>query len=177
MSRLKKLMIDTVLSQLVAQRVTSVKEICDITGRGDSTVYRWLSGQSEPEFSEMVALMRSVSSPEVRRALVDTFTKELPVRVEWLNDDATLHRDADTKARHDAMDLAVLAMASLVRVLVQQRPTLHGGQLDQTGREETIELIDAAMTHLGNCKVVMQGQLPAYSGRRKAKPLPRRHDG
>ena len=165
--RLTPVLISQVLSQLVAQKVTSVREIADVTQRGESTVYRWLSGQSEPEFSEMVTLMRSVSSSKVRKRLVDTFTKELPVRVHWLNDDATLSHSAKDQDHHDAVDLAVLAMASLVRVLVTQRPALRGKELDEQAKAETIELIEVAERHLDNCRAALEAQ----PGRKKAKPL------
>ena len=162
------MVISQVLSELVHQKVTSVKEIADVTGRGESTVYRWLAGQSEPEFSEMVTLMRSVASPKVRKRLVDTFIKELPVQVEWLNDaDGALSPTATSQQRMDAVDLAVLAMASLVRVLIAQRPSLRGKELDDKDREETVELIEAAERHLDNCRMA----LLAKGGRRKAHPI------
>ena len=51
-------MLARTLQRLIARNLTSAREIGELTGKAPSTVYRWISGASEPDFNSVRLLLK-----------------------------------------------------------------------------------------------------------------------
>jgi hypothetical protein len=76
-------MIADVLRKITYDGLTNVREIAELTGRGESTVYRWINGESQPDFTNIRTLANGLSSKAARQRLVDLFTQAMPVTIQW----------------------------------------------------------------------------------------------
>ena len=63
-------MFGSIVCQLLDQKLTTLKELEEVTGRGTSTVYRWKNGESEPHYTDMRLLIRHLGSPDARRSIL-----------------------------------------------------------------------------------------------------------
>lgn len=159
-------MISEVLQDLVDHHLTTVRELAEITGRGESTVYRWLSRESQPNFEDMRTLARKLSNDHARRRLIDLFTSGLPVVVEWMDHaDPSLATDSEASAEV-AMDQSLAALDNLSAVLVQQRRMIQQGVTKETAGT-TLPLINDTIRHLTASRNILMEQLPSSF---KARP-------
>lgn len=161
-------MISALLQKLVNQNQTSVRELCELTGRGESTIYRWLSHESQPTYRDVELIVRKVANPHAREQLVCLLLAGLPVVVEWLEGTERHEDEMDAPAGDVTFRLTLNALQQLTRVLDQQRRMLHGGTMDEDGVMQVVGLIDEAVRNLTSTKAVLIGQVPR---RRRARPF------
>ncbi len=161
-------MISALLQKLINQNLSSVREISEITGRGESTIYRWLGGESHPTYRDVELIVRKVANPHAREQLVCLLLAGLPVVVEWLEGAERADEQADLPAEDVTFRLTLNAMQHLTRVLDQERHLRHGGQMDHHAMMELIGLIDEVIRNLTATKAVLVDQVPR---RRRARPL------
>ncbi len=64
-------MIAMVIRRLLDAKLTTVKELEEVTGRGTSTIYRWLNGESEPQYSDVRLIVRHMRDPEAQRTTLN----------------------------------------------------------------------------------------------------------
>ncbi len=141
-------MIGPVLRGLVERGVLSVREIEEVTGRGESTVYRWLSGRTRPDYLDVRAMLE-LTGPDVRRELLGALLQDLPVTLIWHEAEA----DADTPPGADevvqrAMDRSVEALRGMTELLAEERELLNQGGVT---REHCVQLaarVDAIVQQL-----------------------------
>ncbi len=122
-------MLAKTLQQLIDKEATSAKEIGELTGVATSTVYRWVSGESEPDFNSIRILLRHLKHQEAQRAILSVFTANTGfyfsyIEVELdLNDDGVVdHRDALTAAI-EAVHGAGVSVSRLREILVDREIT------------------------------------------------------
>ena len=95
-------MIGQLLGELTEKRLTSVNEIARATGRGESTVYRWINGDSRPDYGSIRKLISGLGDAEAKRRLVEHFTSALAIAVivaEEDEDDSPMARPMDERVR------------------------------------------------------------------------------
>lgn len=162
-------MLSALLQKLIDEHRVSVREICELTGRGESTVYRWVSGESQPTYRDIELLVRRVSDPIAREQLVCLMLMGLPVVVEWLEgaERDALQGEGDEKNTMFAMSLT--AMRHLTTLLDRERHMLHSSSIREGEVWEMGRLIDEIIRNLTATKSVLVSQHPP---RRKARPLP-----
>ena len=66
-------MIAPALQHLIDLKLTSAREISELTGVATSTVYRWAAGQSQPDFDAIRRLVRRLPNPRAQEALIQAF--------------------------------------------------------------------------------------------------------
>ena len=157
-------MLSLILRQLIEKKLTTVSEIVELTGRGETTVYRWVNGQSQPDFDDMRRLIRRLPKQSARQAILGFFTSDLPVAIEWLNDDIELIAGLGSDERHQAFDLSLLALESMVDILNEIRPD---GQSTQA-YVEALSHIEVVLRYMTLARRALIEQIEQ---RKKAKPL------
>jgi len=142
-------MLGDLLRKLVDDRLTSAKELERATGRGASTVYRWMAGQSQPDLGDVEKMLTGMESYEARRKLLGHILRDTPVRVEWLDAEEGARAATTSKARTDALDMSLTSLRLVADVLRRQRDALHNGRR-MAGEEyaETVGMIEQAIHHL-----------------------------
>ena len=151
-------MLEAYIRHLVEHDLTSVNEIEEITGRGTSTVYRWISGESEPHYGDVRALVRGLAKPEARRTLVGLLASDLPVIVTWLSADAPAP-ELETElqgAGHDALEKALLALDYITDGLAQGHQAIRQQALPADRYTRLVELIDHAIHNLTTSKNLLK---------------------
>lgn len=89
-------MIADVLKKITYEGATNVHEIAEVTGRGESTVYRWINGESQPDFASICKLANHLPSVSARQQLLDYFTQSMPVAVHWIAEEDMESADQPT---------------------------------------------------------------------------------
>lgn len=148
-------MIADTLKHLVEHDLTNHKEIQLITGRGASTVYRWLSGESEPQFHDVRLLVRQLKDPEARRKLVLLLSADLPVTIKWQEDERNLElltMEGRREAAHEAIDASLLALECLTHLLSESREAMRSNELTTEAGTRIIDLSENAIRQLTVCK-------------------------
>src|ERR1041384_5620406 len=67
-------MLAKTLSMLLDDRLTTAREIGELTGVAPSTVYRWGRGESQPDFDSIRLLVRHLKNPRAVEAILCAFT-------------------------------------------------------------------------------------------------------
>ncbi|MBI1336298.1 MAG: hypothetical protein GC164_04980 [Phycisphaera sp.] len=165
-------MLAKLLKSLINKGLVTVTEIAQVTGRAQSTVYRWVNDESKPEFEDIRLLVRRLSHTDARKSLLRFFTSDLPVIVTWMTDEKQLDPeslpDVGTGTR-EALDLSLLALDSLSQVLIDQRRALQEGRLDWVECDETCQHLDNAIEYLSVSKQLFRRQaLRRKPARRRA---------
>ena len=159
-------MLNLVLRQLIEKKLTTVREIVELTGRGETTVYRWVNGKTQPDFDDMRRLLRHLPDHTARQAILSFFTSDLPVEIEWLSDDIDLVPGVGDKEKHHAFDLSLLALECMVDILGHVRHDTRNEALSSEANTEALAHIEAVMRYmtLARRALVEQGEQ-----RKKAK--------
>jgi len=156
-------MLANTLQHLVQDKLVTVREMAELTGRGESTVYRWISGESQPDFEEVRLLTRRLKNAEARRRLAEMFTSGMPVTVEWRTDVEDITEGEQRGEPAEAMDAGLAALRDVTDVLEQERDMMRSGQVAESAAVRTIASIDAAIRHL----LVSKGILVRHRTRRR----------
>ena len=162
-------MLSALLQKLIDDHRTSVREICELTGRGESTVYRWLAGESQPTYRDIELLVRQVKDPMAREQLVCLMLMGLPVVVEWLEGAERDQIKRSTDDKNTVFLLTLDAMKQVTTLLDLERKLITGGAMRESDVLEMVNLINDTVRHLTATKAVLVAQNPA---RRRARPLP-----
>ena len=99
-------MLAATLEQLIEQKLTSVDEIGELTGVASSTVYRWIAGQSQPDFETIRLLVRHIRNSDAQRALLTAFTAGTAWQMRYLHENLDVNHDGRVDA-NDALDASI----------------------------------------------------------------------
>ncbi|QQE12892.1 hypothetical protein JD969_05370 [Planctomycetota bacterium] len=162
-------MIAECLRQLLDRKIITVKEIEEATGRGNSTIYRWLENKSHPDINDYVTLIHRIEDQRVRAALLDAITSNLPVSIHWIDD----HDEANTNHIpgnfiDDAKQQTIQAMQTMLKILETLEQTNSNERLSTQACTDINESINTNISILTHIKQ----DLSRHAGRRrKARPL------
>ena len=155
-------MIAMVIRRLLDAKLTTVKELEEVTGRGTSTIYRWLNGESEPQYSDVRLIVRHMRDPEAQRTMVSLLASDLPVVVKWTNDDDFTVQDeaGQTHDGHEVLDRTLLALDCLTHVLSEQNEAIHKQKVTEESFANLITMMDQTIRHLTASKNMLQRYYP-----------------
>lgn len=165
-------MFSEALRHLLEKNLTTRKEIQDVTGRGASTIYRWLNAETEPQYHDIRSLVRRMQNPEARRTLVGLLTGGLPVTIKWLEDDVTPNvstKELRDEASEHALDASLLALECISELLVEEREAMRQKSISTEKAAHVIELCDEVIRQL---TVVKNTAVAVISTENKATPPP-----
>ncbi|MEQ9455110.1 MAG: helix-turn-helix domain-containing protein [Phycisphaeraceae bacterium] len=139
------------LQSLIDRQRTSVTEVSELAGVSTSTVYRWLSGQSRPDFDSIRLLLRHLPSKEAQEALLAVFaggTQWQFVRVEM---DLDYNRDGRVDLK-DAVDAAIAA----VRDAADSLARLSTADAVPPSAEEMVSVVSKLQQVVGSCTIAQR---------------------
>lgn len=150
-----------IIRYLLDNKLTTIKEIEEVTGRGSSTVYRWINDESDPHHTDMRLLIRHLRNPEARRAVLNELTSDLPIVINWIADDAAA--EAGTGAErdgHEVIERSLLALDCLTHALSEGNEALRRKELTKDAYVKLVSLVDETIRHLTASKNMLQRYAP-----------------
>lgn len=159
-------MLAKTLKRIVDKNFTSAKEISELTGVSQSTVYRWIAGQSQPDFDSVRLLVRLLPDARAQKELILTFAAGTDWHVTKMELELDVNADGKIDAE-DALDASCNALKTSSDTLLAIREASKGKILTS---DETLELI-AALNHTVRHCTITQRILVDMSEQRKKRKL------
>jgi AcrR family transcriptional regulator len=158
-------MFKTTLQMLIDQGATSAREVAELAGVSTSTVYRWVSGQSQPDFDSVRLLIRHLPNRKAQQALLDV----LITGTCWQLSHAELDLDVNHDGRidtDDALDASVEAVRCAAESLATVRDANRGQSLSA---DQTLRLIALLNDVVRQCTITQRVLVELSEARRKRK--------
>lgn len=133
-------MIDLVLRRMIDEKLTTVQELGDLTGVAPSTVYRWMAGQSEPDYKQLRMLL--VHLPNVRAQ--ELVLQALTAGTHWRAESEKVELDVNNDGRidgFDALDVAIQSVQDSTDSLGRIRETCRTGKITREEVEKISDLL------------------------------------
>ena len=159
-------MLAKTFKRIIDKQFTSAKEISELTGVSQSTVYRWIAGQSQPDFDSVRLLVRLLPDTRAQKALLTAFTAGSDWHVTHMNLELDVNADGRVDA-DDALDASCQALKSSSDTLLSIREASKGKVLSS---DESLELISLLNHTVRHCTIT-QRILVDLSEQRKRRKL------
>ena len=160
-------MLAKTLARMIDSHLTNAKEIGELTGVAPSTVYRWVRGESQPDFDAIRLLVRHLKKPEAVEALLSAFIAGTAWSYHNLDAELDVNRDGAIDAS-DALDASIEAVRAASRSLAQVREACRDGLLERDAVIELIALLNDVIRH---CSVTQQVLVHMSESRPRRKLL------
>jgi transcriptional regulator with XRE-family HTH domain len=160
-------MLTKTLNRMIQKNQTTAREISEMAGVSTSTVYRWIAGQSQPDFDSIRLLVRHLPNKKAQESILNAFT--MGTSWQFTCPDVELDVNADGKIdAADALDASIGAVHSSAENLKQLRAAFRDGMANS---EQILELIHLLQTTAGHCTITQQVlvHLSEKNKRRKLK--------
>lgn len=160
-------MLTKTLNRMIRLKQTTAREIAEMAGVSTSTVYRWIAGQSQPDFDSIRLLVRHLPNKKAQESLLSVFT--MGTAWQFASPDLELDVNADGKIdAADALDASIHAVHSSAENLRQLRHAFRDGMANS---EQVLELIHLLQNTAGHCMITQQVlvHLSEKNKRRKLK--------
>ena len=132
-------MIDKTLQHLIEQKLTSAREISELAGVSTSTVYRWIAGESQPDFNSIRLLLRHMRLPQAQEGLLSAFAAGTDWQFVHNDHDLDVNDDGNVDA-DDALDASIASMKAAAQSLEKVRTASRDGALTS---EQTLRLLSS----------------------------------
>ena len=159
-------MLATTLQRMIDQKLTSAREMGDLAGVSTSTVYRWIAGQSQPDFDAVRLLVRHLPDPKAQEALLSVMTAGTDWNLAHLKMELDLNDDGRIDAQ-DALDASITAVRHAAESLGELRAQCHDGNTPDA--ESTLALISTLNEAVKHCTISQRVLLAMSEQRRKRK--------
>jgi len=139
-------MLNETLQRIIDEERTTAREIGELTGKAPSTVYRWISGKSEPDFNSIRLLVRHLPDKTAQQAIISVFVAGTPWQV--------VHEDVELDVNHDgsvntedALDAAIHSTKSSGESLQQIRSACKSGSVTPDAVLTVVAHLDEVISH------------------------------
>ena len=154
-----------IIRHLLDDKQTTIKEIEEVTGRGSSTIYRWINDESDPHHTDMRLLIRHLQNPGARRTILGLLTADLPVVINWITDDSVTDTDTGTdtdiaRGGHEVIDRSLIALDCLTHALSEGNDALRRKELTKESYVKLLSLVDETIHHLTTSKNMLEKYAP-----------------
>ena len=157
-------MFGPIIRHLLDNKLTTIKEIEEVTGRGSSTVYRWINDESDPHHTDMRLLIRHMTNPEARRTILSLLTADLPIVINWITDHPTPddagNDTAADRGGHEVLDRSLIALDCLTHALSEGNDALRRQTLTKESYIKLVSLVDETIHNLTTSKNLLQKYAP-----------------
>lgn len=161
-------MIGRTLQLIIDQGLSTVEEISEIAGVAPSTVYRWMSGESEPAFNTITMLLRQLPNPQAQAHLVHACL----VGSSWHGYETSGDLDVNADGHIDvldALDLSIDSVNTASQTLNEVRNLGRDGKFTQKDADHLIEMLRQLMHQCTITQKVLV-RLSSEPTRKRAKP-------
>ena len=156
-------MLAKTLQQIIEDKLTTAREIGELAGVSTSTVYRWVAGESQPDFNSIRLLLRHLPHPDAQEAILSSFA----AGTSWLFTRSELELDVN-KDGHIDVDDALEAAIATVKAAGESLENVHtaskSGAMDADDTLHTIALLNRAVSQ---CTVTQRILVELSEQRRK----------
>jgi transcriptional regulator with XRE-family HTH domain len=111
-------MIGDLLRRLTDEQLTSIHEIAKLTGRGESTIYRWIAGDSRPDYGSIQKLVAGLKDRQAKQLIVEDMTRTLPLAMVWVDGPEGASPDLTSEQRLRGCIESIDHIAQAVRILM-----------------------------------------------------------
>jgi len=150
-----------IIRHLLDTKQTTIKEIEEVTGRGSSTIYRWINDESDPHHNDMRLLIRHMKNPDARRNILDLLTSDLPVVINWIADESMTDVDTgDDRGGHEVIERSLIALDCLTHALSAGNDALRRKELTKDSYVKLLSLVNETIHHLTASKNMLNKYAP-----------------
>jgi len=167
MSHSKQPILSRTLSEVVRKKWTSARELADLAGVSTSTVYRWIAGESQPDFDSVRLLLRHLPNRNAQEAVLGAFCSGSGWSFSFQEGDLDINHDGKIDAE-DALDAAIQTVQHAASALKQTRSAAREDKLDA---EQALQLIQTLNLTTRHCAVVQQVLIAVAEEQGKRKKL------
>jgi predicted DNA-binding transcriptional regulator AlpA len=156
-------MFGTIIRMLLDDKLTTINEIEEVTGRASSTIYRWMNGESEPHATDVRLLVRHMKSEQARRKLISVLASDLPVVISWVEDvehEAQEDESADRLEGTEVLDRSLLALDCLSHALSEGNDAIRKQELSRESYVKLVTLVDETIRHLTASRTLLKRYAP-----------------
>ena len=160
-----RMMLAKTLQLLIDENLTTAKEIGELSGVSTSTVYRWISGQSQPDYDSIRLLVRHMPRKEAQEAILAGFA----AGTDWQFNHMDLELDVNDDGRvdvDDALDAAINMMRGAAETLAQLRAAQNGEPMDADKTLQQVALLNQVAR---NCTITQRVLVDMAEQKRKRK--------
>jgi len=158
-------MLSKTLKRIIDKQFTSAKEISELTGVSQSTVYRWVAGQSQPDFDAIRLLVRLLPDTRGQKALLTAFTAGTDWHITHMNLELDVNHDGKVDS-DDALDASCHALKTSSETLLSIREASKGKILSS---DETLELISLLNHTVRHCTITQRILVDMAEQRKRRK--------
>jgi len=160
-------MLRTTLESMIEQKFTTAREMAELAGVSTSTVYRWISGQSQPDFESIRLLFRHLPSQQAQQLLAATFASGTDWQIKAADPEVDLDFNRDGRVDpFDALDSSIDAVRTAAESLDEVRTACRDGVIR---KDEAIRLIQLFSQTVRQCTITQQIILKLSEKRHKLK--------
>lgn len=159
-------MLAKTLQRIIDEKWSTAREIGELAGVSTSTVYRWIAGESQPDFNAVRLLLRHLPHPRAQEAILGVFA----TGTSWQFLHSELELDVNSDGRidaEDAMDASCTAVKAAAESLQGVRAACRG---KTPSAEETLDMIALLNQVIRQCTIA-QRVLVDMAEQRKRKQL------
>ena len=146
-------MIAATLQKMIADGITSAKEVSELTGVASSTVYRWLNEKSQPDFTAMSMLLRQLPHKEGQQRLLAAYMAGTAWQFYQIEAEIDVNFDGKVD-EEDALIASIESVRTASESLSRLRMTVDAIENNQPAdSHDVIQMLNEVISH---CNVVQQ---------------------
>ena len=148
-------MISEFINLLIEEKSTTIAELEEVTGRSMSTIYRWINQESNPDCQDIHNMLRYLKNPTATRKLLNLLTADLPVIIEWLeeNQKRALQTTSEKRAAsRETVAVTILALECVCELLRGQHDAFEDHEISDKEYAKLVGHTDDALAHLVESK-------------------------
>ncbi len=159
-------MLARTLQRLVREGLTNAREIGELAGVSTSTAYRWIAGDSEPDFNSIRLLIRHLKNADATEALLAIVTTGTSYRFRRCELDADVNQDGKINA-DDALDAAINTVHAAGETLTNVRESLADNDIDHDEAVKLMAILNDVVLQSALVEEVLMHMLDNHKPRRK----------
>lgn len=161
-------MLASTLQQLIDQDLTNVSEIAELAGVSNSTVYRWISRRSQPDFDAIRLIIRGLPNIEAQQALLSVMTTGTSWRMRSTKMSLDVNHDGKIDTE-DALDAAIRVVRGAGQSLTHVRSACAAGTVQ---KEQLVNLVGELNDVIQHSTVVQELLIQLVEDRRRRRCAP-----
>jgi len=158
-------MLARTLQRLIDDKLTCAREIGELAGVSTSTVYRWIGGQSQPDFDSIRLLVRHLPEARAQEALLSIFSAGTSWEFSHQELELDVNQDGQVDV-DDALDATVESVRGTADSLQRIRAAHKGQPVDA---EQTLEIISLLNHIMRQCAITQRVLVQLAEQKRKRK--------
>lgn len=140
------------LQKLIDSNATSAKDLGEMAGVSSSTIYRWINGESEPDFDSIRLILHHLPDPHSQLAILTAFIAGTPWTVTQNGGELDINHDGRV-GTEDALDAAIQCVSVASESLQQIRTACRDGKVSQTEASHVAQLLADV---INQCSITQQ---------------------